>query len=180
MFITETQWSVLAPQLHKEGRADGKGRPRRDAREVLEGILWVLRTGAQWKHLPREYPPYQTCHRRYQEWIRDGRIDAILEALAIDLEDRGKINLRTCFLDGSFASAKKGALVWDLQNVGKVQKSWQFRTKTLFQSPSVWRLLLHTKSDWLKKRLPEDLEERTQLASLLTEHMIPMHLIQPS
>ncbi|WP_448518267.1 transposase, partial [Rhodoflexus sp.] len=33
------------------------------------GILWVLRTGAAWKDLPDRYPPYQTCHRRYQQWV---------------------------------------------------------------------------------------------------------------
>ena len=46
--------------------------PASPAREVWNGILWVLRTGAPWHDLPDRYPPYQTCHRRMQEYSRDG------------------------------------------------------------------------------------------------------------
>lgn len=63
MKLTDKQWEKikdLVPDGNK--RADGKVRPWRDKREVLEGILWVLKTGAQWNHLPAIYPPYQTCH----------------------------------------------------------------------------------------------------------------------
>ena len=72
--LTNEQWNIPAPMLKKPPRLDGRGRPRRDDREVLEGILWVLKTGAQWKALPREYPPYQTCHHRLQEWRDRNRI----------------------------------------------------------------------------------------------------------
>ncbi len=177
MFLTNEQWSVLAPVLQKRN-LDGRGRPRRDDREVLEGILWVLKTGAQWKHLPKTYPPYQTCHRRFQWWVQCGLIDHILEALAMDMEERGKIKLRSCFLDGTFAGAKKGDLVLDLRSAGKAPKSWRFRTKALFQSPSVWALLLQAKSGWLRQRLPPDLPERYRLASRLTERMIPIRLMR--
>jgi transposase len=47
-------------------KKDSRGRKPRDPREVLNGILWVLRTGAPWKDLPGRYPPRQTCHRRFQ------------------------------------------------------------------------------------------------------------------
>ena len=67
MDLTDEQWLVLGPLLpDPPKRADGRGRPWRDAREVLNGVLWVLRTGAPWRDLPRRYPPYQTCHRRSQ------------------------------------------------------------------------------------------------------------------
>ena len=56
------------PELPK----DVRGRPWRDNREVLDGILWVLRTGAPWRDLPKKYPSYQTCHRRFQQWSSDG------------------------------------------------------------------------------------------------------------
>jgi len=56
---------------------------------VLKGVLWVLRTGAAWHDLPRRYPPYQTCHRRFQLWQRSGRLDRLLQRLAEDLRDRG-------------------------------------------------------------------------------------------
>ena len=107
--LTDTQWTVIAPLLPQlPKRADGRGRPWRDSRAVLNGILWILRTGAQWAELPHRYPPYQTCHRRFQQWQRAGVMERLLEALAKDLEQRGQINLDECFVDGSFSAAKKG------------------------------------------------------------------------
>ncbi len=68
MELTDEQWAELEPLIPEAPRReDGKGRPRRKSREVLEGICWILRTGAQWADLPERYPPYQTCHRRFQE-----------------------------------------------------------------------------------------------------------------
>jgi transposase len=103
--------------------------------------------GARWQDLPERYPPKSTCHRRFQEWIRQGVIENILTVLAQDMEERGAIDLKECFIDGTFSSAKKGALLWDRRSVEKAVKSWQFRTLTLFLSPSVWPLLLQFLND---------------------------------
>jgi transposase len=109
MELTDEQWEVLGPLIPKPSRRKyGKGRPRREPREVLEGICWILRTGAQWADLPERYPPYQTCHRRFQEWERYGVLRQILKTLAQDLEQRGKLDLSECFIDGTFVTAKKG------------------------------------------------------------------------
>src|SRR6266567_1433388 len=56
----------------------------------------------------RRYPPYQTCHRRFQVWQRSGRLDHLLQRLAEDLRDLGQIDLSEAFVDATFASAKKG------------------------------------------------------------------------
>ncbi len=75
MDITDAQWAIIEPLIPKpRRRKDGRGRPWREPRQVLGGILWVLRTGAPWKDLPERYPPYQTCHRRFQHWSRDGTL----------------------------------------------------------------------------------------------------------
>lgn len=64
MDLTEEQWAVLQPLLPRRERRRGqRGRPRQDARAVLNGALWVLRTGAPWADLPKRHPPYRTCHR---------------------------------------------------------------------------------------------------------------------
>jgi transposase len=55
MDVTEAQWQVLKPLLTPKRRPDGRGRPWRDARAVLNGIFWVLRTGAPWHDLPDRY-----------------------------------------------------------------------------------------------------------------------------
>ena len=83
MDLTDEQWELLEPLIPNPPlRADGRGRPWRDPRDVLNGILWVLRTGAPWRDLPERYPPYQTCHRRFQRWTEEGVLDEILRALA--------------------------------------------------------------------------------------------------
>ena len=66
-----------------------------------------LRSGARWQDLPERFPPYQTCHRRFQQWVRAGVLRAILEALAEDLRTRGEVDLSECFIDATFIVAKK-------------------------------------------------------------------------
>ncbi|WP_202923811.1 IS5 family transposase [Pontibacter fetidus] len=123
MKLTDKQWGKLK-DLIPDGarRADGKGRPWRDKREVLEGILWILKTGAQWSHLPAIYPPYQTCHRRFQQWQKQGVMQLVVEALAKDLQERGEVDLSECFIDGSFCMAKKGGLLLGKTKRGKGTK----------------------------------------------------------
>jgi len=70
-------------------------------------MLWILGSGAQWSELPRRYPPYQTCHRRFQNWIREEKLVELLRLLARQLHERGKLHLDQAFVDATFASAKK-------------------------------------------------------------------------
>jgi hypothetical protein len=88
----------------------------------------VLRTGAPWKDLPDRYPPHQTCHRRFQEWSRRGIFRLIIEELAADLQERGGLDIREAFIDGSFVPAKKGARRSAGQNAAKEAGSWQLWT----------------------------------------------------
>lgn len=60
MDLTDKQWAVLESFFLPRSRPNGRGRPFREARAVLNGVLWVLRTGAPWHDLPARYPPYQT------------------------------------------------------------------------------------------------------------------------
>jgi transposase len=107
--LTDEQWTLLEPLLPEPPRrADGRGRPRRDSREVLDGVLWVLRTGAPWHDLPERYPPYQTCHRHFQGWVRDGTLERVLAALSENLRKHGGLDFSECFIDGTFVGAKKG------------------------------------------------------------------------
>jgi transposase len=146
MDLTNEQWAVLEPLIPEPPRRpDGRGRPWRPAREVLNGILWILRTGAPWKDMPERYPPYQTCHRRFQQWDRDGVMDAILRTLAQDLKERGDLDLSECFIDGTFVVAKKGALEWERPSGAKVRSSWQWQTALVFLSPYASRVLAPTK-----------------------------------
>jgi transposase len=152
MDLTDKQWAVLEPFFTPTIRPDGRGRPWRDAREVLNGVLWVLRTGAPWHDLPDRYPPYQTCHRRFQQWQRTGLLRDVLQRLAEDLRDRGKLDLTEGFIDASFTAAKKGAPPSGLPNVAKATRSWQSSTAAVFLSPSTWPALRPRKSGSSKTR----------------------------
>ena len=152
--LTDEQWLRIRPLFpRKDLEHSGAGRPRQLARDVLEGILWVLRTGAHWHDLPDCFPSYQTCHRRLQQWERDGLMEQIIEALAKDLEARGNLGLTGCFIDGSFAPAKKGGLELAKLSVVKAPKSWTLQTAMVFQSPFPFTVLLRMKSHLLKKPL---------------------------
>jgi transposase len=130
MDLTEEPWAVLQPIMPAPPRRPaGRGRPWRDAREVLNGIPWILHTGAQWKDLPERYPPHQTCHRRFQQWVRSGVFERILQTLAADLRERGGLDLSECFIDGTFVVAKKGRCT------GKTKRGKG--TKALLQKLSV-------------------------------------------
>src|SRR5579863_7874151 len=145
MDLTAAQWEKLKPLLAPKRRSDGRGRPWRDTQAVLNGIMWVLRTGAPWADLPDRYPPYQTCHRRFQTWCRQGASPEVLRVLAQDLEERGGIDMSECYVDGTFAPAKKGAMELVRQSAAKAPRSWQLQTTLVFLSPSVQRALRRTK-----------------------------------
>lgn len=64
--VRHAEWAILEPLLPVPRQAEGRGHPPADTRAVLNGVLWILRTGAQWRELPKKYPPYQTVHGRFQ------------------------------------------------------------------------------------------------------------------
>ena len=142
MELTNEQWKRIEPIILSSAPAkDPRGRPARDPRKVLNGILWIMRTGAPWKDLPQRYPPYQTCHRRFQQWVKQGVFRRIAQELVEDLNERGKIDIREAFIDGSFAPAKKGVLLSARQSVAKAPRSWQSQTLLVFLSPLTLKAL---------------------------------------
>jgi hypothetical protein len=118
---------------------------------VLNGILWVLGTGAQWRELPKKYPPYQTCHRRFQHWVREGNLECILRILAEELRGRGKLHLEEAFIDASFTGAKKGASRSGPPNAVRGRKSSFSPMTTVSLSPLVSKALLRMKANWWKE-----------------------------
>ena len=144
MDLTDEQWEVVKPLIPTPPkRSDGRGRPRRDDRKILDAILWVMRTGAPWHDMPEKYPPYQTCHRRFQEWVHTGVFKNILKSLAKDLKERGDLDLSECFIDGTFVIAKKGDRGWERPSGAKVRRSWQWQTALVFLSPYPLEVLRH-------------------------------------
>jgi transposase len=148
MDLTNEQWARLKhliPSPNKQ--ADGRERPRREPKpkDAINGILGVLRTGAPWKDMPPWYPPYQTCHRWFQKWCQDGVLKQILSKLAEDLYERGGIDIRETFIDGSSTPAKKGAVLSAIQSAAKAPRSWQLQTLLVFLSPLTYKAFHPTK-----------------------------------
>ena len=142
MELTNAQWKRIEPLVTSPTlKKDGRGRPACNPREVLHGILRILRTGALWKDMPQRYPPYQTCDRRFQQWAWQGVFKRIVQELAEDLYHRGGIDIREAFIDGIFAPAKKGGLLSARQSAAKTPRSWQLQTLLVFLSPLTWKVL---------------------------------------
>jgi transposase len=142
MELTDIQWEKIEPIiLQSTCNKDPRGRKPRDPREVLNGILWVLRTGIPWKNLPDKYPPYQTCHRRFQQWTKDGVFRRIIEHLVAELEAQDGINIREAFMDGRFVSTKKGVMPSTEQNGKNIEESWPLQMLPVFLSPPALQAL---------------------------------------
>lgn len=153
--LTAAQWKVVLPVLWKmrDHRKKKNGHPFvHSDRAILEGVLWILQTGARWKDLPRQFPPYTTVYQRFQTWVAAGIFRKILQALARDLRRRGGLNLSECYIDATFFPAKKGDSLWVQPKKGRVRNSWQLQTATLLQWPSTQALLHPTSPHSLKKR----------------------------
>jgi len=136
MNLSEAQWDVVEDILPEDPvREDRRGRPWSDRRKTLNGILWILRTGAPWKDMPSRYGAYQTVHRRFQNWVQDGVLEKLLLAIAKDLKERGGLDLSECFVDGTFVPAKKGGTSSAKQSEAKAARSWQLQTALVFLSP---------------------------------------------
>ena len=68
--ISDELWDNISDLLPNEKPRYTVGRPTIPFRKILDGILYVLRTGCQWKMLPKEFGSGSTCHRRFQQWIK--------------------------------------------------------------------------------------------------------------
>lgn len=108
--LTDKQWVVISPLLPKQDQTKG-GRPRADDKITLEGILWILKTGAQWNELPIKYGSSATCWRRLKRWEEDGTWKRIWKALLATLSREDKLMLSVGMVDGTFAPAKKGGVL---------------------------------------------------------------------
>ena len=138
--LTDEQWERIKPHLPPQPRSRKGGRPRADDRACLEGILWVLRSGARWKDLPRDrgFPSPPTCWRRLGRWERGGVWPRLWAAFLDELDEKGKLDWSECFADATFAPAKKGAGASARPSGARAASSWWWSTAGAFlwHSPS--------------------------------------------
>ena len=89
--VDDALWARLAPLLVNDKPRKKPGRPRRDDRMLVNGVIRMARTGAQWAALPARYGPKSTCHARFQEWVERG-VFAQLWAVLLEAYD-GQVGL---------------------------------------------------------------------------------------
>jgi transposase len=132
--LTDAQWSLIEPLLPApKRRRDNRGRPWASNRDCLEGILWVLWTGAARRFLPDKYPSPATCWRRLKRWEeQDVWLDAWRTLLGA-LDGEGLLQWDEAFLDGSFAPAKKGALQSAKPSAARERSGWYWSTVKVFR-----------------------------------------------
>ncbi len=113
--LTDDQWTRLEPLLPPQRPPTGK--PNRDHRTIVNGMVWRLRTGAPWRDLPERYGPWETVYSRFRRWRQAGIWDRVLAAVQAEGDTAGALDWRLHFVDGSTvrahqhaAGAKKGAV----------------------------------------------------------------------
>ena len=105
--LSDEQWKLVEPLLSTPRRTTG--RRRRPPREMLNGILWILRTGAPWRDLPERYGPWQTVYQYFTAWRADGTFDRLLGALQVHLDRDGHIDWELFCIDGTNVRAARAA-----------------------------------------------------------------------
>lgn len=105
--LSDDQYRLIEPLLPTNDRP---GHPWKDHRAVIDGILWVLHTGAPWRDLPRAtYGPWQTVYERFNRWVKDGTWGRLIDALHARLDAAGKIDWELFCIDGSSVRAARAA-----------------------------------------------------------------------
>jgi len=136
--LTDAQWAKIEPLLPKFKRSAKGGRKPVENRRVVEGILWVLRSGARWKDLPSEYPSPTPCWRRLHDWEEQDVWLKVWRTFLGELDEKGELDWAETFADGSFAPAKKGAPASERPNAERVRSGWWWSMAKVFLSETTW------------------------------------------
>lgn len=105
--LTDEQWALVEP--HVPLSTARTGRPARDRRTLLNGIFWILCTGAPWRDLPERFGPWQTVYDHFRKWRKSGVFARIIGALQIKLDQQGLIDWELWCVDGANVRAARAA-----------------------------------------------------------------------
>lgn len=106
LLLTDAEWELIADAFPEPAST---GRPRRDPRQVLDGVLWVLRTGSPWRDLPPEFGAWKTAWRMFDAWNADGTLAEILHRLQAAFIAAGAIDGELWCIDGTIVRAARCA-----------------------------------------------------------------------
>ncbi len=95
--LTDAGWERIEPLMPQQQR----GGRWNDHRTMLNGMFWILNSGAQWRDMPERYGRWKSVYDRYRRWTREGLFDRILERLHVSLDEDGRIDWSVFDIDGS-------------------------------------------------------------------------------
>lgn len=106
--VPDELWERIEPILLKQYPPARTGRPRADLRQVLNTIIYRMRSGCQWNKLPRELSDDATAHRWFQRFVEDGVFEALWAQLASECEQLGDLDWEWQAADGMMGKARMG------------------------------------------------------------------------
>ncbi len=104
--LSDGQFKLIEDLLPKNR---GAGRRWNDHHRTLNGMFWVMYSGAQWREVPERYGNWKSIYDRFVRWRRDGTIDRILKRLHLKLDEDGRIDSQLWLVDGSIVRASRSA-----------------------------------------------------------------------
>jgi transposase len=104
--MTDAEWELIA-DLFPEPAATG--RPPRKPRELMDAIFWVVRTGAPWRDVPKEFGPWKTVYNHFDKWNSDGTLDKVRKRLLSRFVDDDEIDKELWCIDGTIVRAARCA-----------------------------------------------------------------------
>lgn len=105
--LTDEQWELIADFFPAPAST---GRPPTDRRQVMDAILWILRSGAPWRDLPEDdFVPWETVYGLFNAWNADGTLDKVLSQLQANVIDAGELNDQLWCIDGTVVRAHRCA-----------------------------------------------------------------------
>ena len=105
--LSDQQWEEIKEFFPE--KVGGKGRPARPSRQMLNGIFWILYSGASWRDLPKRYGPWKTVYDRFSKWRKDGTFEKILSHLQMKLDSQGLLDWSVFGVDSTSVKASKAA-----------------------------------------------------------------------
>lgn len=108
--VSDDLWAKIEPILAQYDPPKPVGRKRIDQRKALNGIIYHLRSGVQWNHLPREFGDDSSVHRTFQRWIKNKVFDHIWAVLVAECEELGGVDWQWQAADTSMGKARLGGI----------------------------------------------------------------------
>ena len=117
--LDEYRYELIKDLLPETGKPGGRWN---DHRTVLNGMFWVLNSGAQWREMPERYGHWETIYSRFRRWSRDGTFERMLKRLQLRLNEDGSIDLDTWYVDSTIVRGSRSAAGARRQN--KKKSAW--------------------------------------------------------